>query len=61
MEKRTMTVKETAAYLGVHSDTIYTMVREGELPHLRIRSKILFFKEAIDTWITDQQNHNQKN
>lgn len=59
MEKRTMTVKETAEYLGVHPDTIYLMAKEGELPHIRMRSKILFFQQAIDSWVADQQKRSQ--
>lgn len=33
MSRNTMTVQEVAEYLGVHHDTIYTMVREKEIPH----------------------------
>ncbi|WP_068672166.1 excisionase family DNA-binding protein [Oceanobacillus sp. Castelsardo] len=33
MERRTMTVKEAAIYLGLHSDTINDMVRENKMAH----------------------------
>ncbi|CAF1870871.1 DNA binding domain, excisionase family [Bacillus subtilis] len=33
MSRNTMTVQEAAEYIGVHHDTIYTMVREKEIPH----------------------------
>jgi len=55
MESKPMTVKEMASYLGVHLDTVYKMVRANEIPHFRIRSKILFSSEAIDAWIAEQQ------
>lgn len=48
METCTITVKDVATYLGVHTDTIYDLVREGSLPHIRFGRKILFLKEAID-------------
>ncbi|KPH71568.1 helix-turn-helix domain-containing protein [Oceanobacillus caeni] len=54
MERRTMTVKEVATFLGVHSDTIYDLVRDEEIPHFRIRSKILFLPEVIEKWIQEQ-------
>lgn len=38
MEKKVMTVKQMANYLGVHVDTIYRMARANEIPHFRLRS-----------------------
>ncbi|OMP67057.1 helix-turn-helix domain-containing protein [Domibacillus epiphyticus] len=55
MQNQTWTVKQVAAYLSVHPDTIYTMVKEKQIPHFRVRSKIFFTKSAIDTWIRSQE------
>ncbi|WP_164219306.1 helix-turn-helix domain-containing protein [Virgibacillus sp. YIM 98842] len=52
------TVKDAAEYLGVHTDTIYTMVRQKEIPHFRLRRRIMFSKEAIDNWIREQEQNN---
>ena len=54
MEACTITVKDVAKYLGVHTDTIYYLVREGSLPHIRFGRKILFSKEAIDGWVQEK-------
>lgn len=54
METITITVKDVAKYLGVHTDTIYDLVGEGSLPHIRFGRKILFSKESIDEWIREQ-------
>ncbi|MBP2076858.1 helix-turn-helix domain-containing protein [Oceanobacillus polygoni] len=51
-----MTVKEVAAFLGVHSDTIYDLVRDQEIPHFRIRRRILFLPEVIENWIQERGN-----
>lgn len=51
MERKSMTVKEMASYLGVHLDTVYKMARVNEIPHFRIRSKILFSKDTVDALI----------
>lgn len=61
MERKPMTVKEMASYLGIHLDTVYKMARAGEIPHYRLRSKILFSKEAVDEWIKEQQNQTNAN
>lgn len=60
MERQTLTVKEVANYLGVHEDTIYQMVKHQEIPHLKLRNRILFTQEAIDSWIKDQEKTNEQ-
>lgn len=55
LEKKTLTVQETADYLGVHQDTIYTMVKQKQIPHFRIRRRIFFSVETIDAWIRHQE------
>ena len=51
-QRVTMTVHETAAYLGVSGDTIYEMVRRKEIPHIRIRRRILFRRDTLDAWLS---------
>jgi excisionase family DNA binding protein len=53
MQRRTLTVQDVAEYLGVHQDTIYTMVREKQIPHFKVRRRILFTVESIDAWIRE--------
>jgi len=48
----TMTVQETAAYLGISTDTIYEMVRRKEIPHIRLRRRILFRRDTLDAWLS---------
>ncbi|GAA0472731.1 helix-turn-helix domain-containing protein [Alkalibacillus silvisoli] len=50
-----MTAQETADYLGVCLDTIYRMARKNEIPHARIRRRMLFRKRSIDAWIQEQE------
>ncbi|MBG9586959.1 excisionase family DNA-binding protein [Cytobacillus firmus] len=53
MQRKTLTAQEVAEYIGVHVDTIYTMVRQKEIPHVRVRRRILFSIETIDAWMRD--------
>ncbi|BCJ86499.1 helix-turn-helix domain-containing protein [Effusibacillus dendaii] len=53
--KSTMTVNEAAEYLGVHVDTIYTMVREKQIPHVRLRRRIVFRRETLNEWMSQQE------
>ncbi|KMY49201.1 helix-turn-helix domain-containing protein [Peribacillus loiseleuriae] len=53
---RPLTVQNVAEYLGVHPDTIYTMVKQKQIPHFRVRRRILFSTEAINDWIKKQES-----
>lgn len=52
-----MTVNDAAEYLGVCTDTIYTMVKQKQIPHFRLRRRILFSQETIDAWIREQETN----
>lgn len=58
LNRQTLTVKETASYLGVHTDTIYMMVKLNQIPHVKLRNRILFTRESIDLWLQDQAKTN---
>lgn len=46
-----LSVKELGQYLGVSTDTIYKMVRENQIPYIRVRRRILFYKDSIEEWL----------
>ncbi|MGF9913347.1 helix-turn-helix domain-containing protein [Paenibacillus ehimensis] len=49
--KRIITVNELASYLQVSTDSIYAMVREKQIPHIRVRRRILFSMDMIEEWM----------
>jgi excisionase family DNA binding protein len=55
IQRQTMTAQETALYLGVSKDLIYSMVKVGELPAVKVGRRILFRKEALDRWMQVQE------
>ena len=50
MEPITITPLEVAKMLGVSRATVYTMVREDQIPYFKVRGKILFNKDVIVMW-----------
>lgn len=50
MTKITLDVKGVCDLLGISSTTVYAMVRENQLPHFRVRGKILFNRNVIELW-----------
>lgn len=55
MERKTLTAQEVADYIGVHLETIYTMVRQKQIPHFRVRRRIFFSIETINNWMHEQE------
>lgn len=55
MDGETLTVKEVAGYLRVHTDMVYALVRQKQIPHVRLGNRILFTKASIHRWIQDQE------
>lgn len=60
MEKTTLSVKEVAQYIGVHQETIYTLVHMKQIPHFRCGRRILFSKEMLEMWMEDQIRKNME-
>lgn len=52
METR-MSVEEVAAFLGLHRDTIYDLVRENKLPHVRLGGRIFFLEDVLENWLRE--------
>lgn len=52
---QSLTPAELARYMRISTATVYTMVRESEIPYFRMRSRIFFDKGIIDDWIKAQQ------
>lgn len=51
-----LTIKELAAYLKIAEKTAYRFVCEGKLPGFRVGSAWRFKKQAIDDWISLNNN-----
>lgn len=48
--KEVLSVREVANFLGVSMDTVYSMVREKQVPHFRVRRRILFDRNVLNEW-----------
>lgn len=47
-------VREVAKYLHCSETSIRKLIKEQEIPHYRICTKILFDKNIIDKWLIDR-------
>ena len=52
-----ITVKEVSELLGVSLNTVYTMVRNNEIPYIKIRGKVMFNRNIIEDWTKNPQKY----
>jgi excisionase family DNA binding protein len=48
---RLLSVSELTGLLGVSDETVYRMVREGQIPYVRVRGTIKFDPKALADWL----------
>lgn len=54
--KVTVTVRETAEILGLHTNTIYKYIRTGKLPALHMGRKWLIDKQTLYRFVRRQES-----
>jgi excisionase family DNA binding protein len=51
----TMNIEDAATYLGVHPDTVRKLIREKEIPHVRVAGRILLRAKTLDEYMEEQE------
>lgn len=46
---------------SLSKDKLYSECRAGRIPHLRIGTKIIFRRNTLEMWITEQEQANCRN
>ena len=54
--RTTLTMKETAEYLGVSYWLVTQLVKRKKIPCSRVGGKVLFRKEALDNYLQKQED-----
>ena len=49
-----MDVHDTAKALSICERTLATMTKAGEIPHVRVRKRVLYDPRALSAWIDGQ-------
>ena len=49
-----LTAAETAQLLRIHVVTLYSWVREGRIPSIKLGRKRLFAKRELQAWLQEQ-------
>lgn len=54
-EKKLLTKQEAIEYLRISMNTLYRLMKSGELPYIKLERKVLFKKEDIDKFIESKR------
>jgi excisionase family DNA binding protein len=49
--RRLITIKEAGEYTGLSPNTLYTMVSQRRVPHVKVGRLVKFDVEMLDKWI----------
>ncbi len=58
--RTTLTMKETAEYLGVSYWLVTQLVKRKQIPCSRVGGKVLFRKEALDSYLKQKEEASTK-
>lgn len=50
-----LSIKDAAHLLSICERTLWSLVREQRIPHLRIGRRLLFSRDTLSTWVMEQQ------
>jgi excisionase family DNA binding protein len=50
-----LTLKDVAAMLNVHPQTIYALIKKANLPAIRLVNKYRFQKEDVERWVEERK------
>ena len=53
-EKRLLSVREAAQYLGVSHRTLWTWAQQGRIPHHHLGRRVLFDRLQLDALIDEE-------
>jgi len=55
IERRFLTVKETAELLGTRVSTVYSWVHTKQIPYYKIGHLVKFKQDDINNWVEDRK------
>ena len=61
VKRTTLTMKETAEYLGVSYWLVTQLVKRKRIPCSRVGGKVLFRKEALDNYLKQKEEASTTN
>lgn len=61
MAKKLMDVEDIANYLGLSTRTVYSMIKKGEIPYVKVGGQYRFVESEIEDWIKEKAGKKETN
>jgi excisionase family DNA binding protein len=56
VDRQVYSPEEVATLLGLHTNSVYSMLKSGELPGIKTRRRWLISKRRFDSWLDGGEN-----
>jgi len=53
--RETLEAREAAEILGLSTWTVYNLVRQHEIPHIKVGRRVLFRRASLLAWLDEQE------
>jgi excisionase family DNA binding protein len=53
----TLTEEQAAVYLGIGVDLMRRLRKDGELPHVRLGDRVVYYPPALDEYLRQKSEH----
>ena len=60
VQRTTLTMKETAEYLGISYWLVNQLVRRKQIPYARVGGRVLFRVQALDEYLKEKEENSIK-
>lgn len=60
VERTTLTMKETAEYLGISYWLVNQLVRRKQIPYARVGGRVLFRVQALEEYLKEKEENSIK-
>ncbi len=51
LNRRLVSIRQAAAYIGMSRHTVYTMISQRRIPHVKVGRLVKFDLAMLDAWI----------
>lgn len=58
MERMTMSRKDAAIFIGISEWLLWRLTKEGQIPSFKAGSRVLYRRETLEKWMTEQEQNN---
>lgn len=60
MDDRLLDAHDVARLIGMRKDYVWSLCRDGEIPHVRFGRHLRFRRQAIEEWLREREHDSMR-